>query len=889
MNIPGDFDWKKYTELNGDLNILNQYQAIQHYLQYGIKENRIYNTNNMPIDFDWKKYTELNVDLTNLKRYQAIQHYLKYGIKENRIYHTNNIPIDFDWKNYLELNTDLNFINEKECIIHYLKYGIKENRKYKLIENNTINTINNINIFNDKILIVNAIFGLGNRLRAIASAYSICKSKNMQLIIIWVPDCHCDCNIEDLFININEYAVTINKNMNIDYLNKFKCYNYLETEENGKKNEYIDVDVYSKIYVKSNCILNSLYSHNYFLDFFKQIKYNEKINNLINSICCDNYIGMHIRMEGGKDNQTLDADKGTNWTKEEEELMYKYRSMSHIDNFIEQINYELNKNPNAIFYISSDLKINYDKLLIIYGENKIKYIKRDLYDRTREQINYAIADIILLSKCKKFYGSFWSSFTEMVTYFQEEYTRKTNILSNNFINNKNDKISIVYGCKNRERNLIQSINSIINYDIIDDIVIVDFNTNVNLRDFLKQKIDNKIFDEKITIIEVTNTTPWILSYCYNIGLLFVKNRKIIKSDSDYIFSKDCIDYLYNCDLTNCFYSFDWSTAKTENQRHLNGFFYFDKEYLNKYGYFNQNIIFYGWDDDDLKNTWIKNKIEYKKLLFEDDSYLYHVKCNDEIRVKDTTSDNFIHLGINFFGFDLRNIVNLSPLIQYNRIFTTVFNTENTTEKDVLDIFNIQESFNKYCKIQVNFKKIKKYNNNLNFLHKNISTICNIDVFERMCVDTNYNFWCENFFSNPNFFAYIVNKFNITEIKHTILLFYIFYFNVKDNKDNNDNINLVITLYNESSIDRCLELLTCLKLNTENKYISNIHILYENPDINSFLFEIIKELSNSEMYNFKSKIIITPIQEKATHNFILEYCKNIIGNIVILNSDIVYNK
>ena len=30
MNIPGDFDWKKYTELNGDLNILNQYQAIQH-------------------------------------------------------------------------------------------------------------------------------------------------------------------------------------------------------------------------------------------------------------------------------------------------------------------------------------------------------------------------------------------------------------------------------------------------------------------------------------------------------------------------------------------------------------------------------------------------------------------------------------------------------------------------------------------------------------------------------------------------------------------------------------------------------------------------------------------------------------------------------------------
>lgn len=39
MNIPSDFDWEKYKELNVDLSNLNQYQTIQHYLQYGIKEN----------------------------------------------------------------------------------------------------------------------------------------------------------------------------------------------------------------------------------------------------------------------------------------------------------------------------------------------------------------------------------------------------------------------------------------------------------------------------------------------------------------------------------------------------------------------------------------------------------------------------------------------------------------------------------------------------------------------------------------------------------------------------------------------------------------------------------------------------------------------------------
>ena len=60
--------------------------------------------------------------------------------------------------------------------------------------------INNLN----KYLIVRPIFGLGNRFRAIASAYSVCKATGHKLIINWIKDCHCDCNIEDLITNINE-------------------------------------------------------------------------------------------------------------------------------------------------------------------------------------------------------------------------------------------------------------------------------------------------------------------------------------------------------------------------------------------------------------------------------------------------------------------------------------------------------------------------------------------------------------------------------------------------------------------------------------------------------------------------------------------------------------
>jgi len=98
--LPADFNWKTYLELNTDLtanNIHNVSGAIKHYLQYGIKENRIYHKNDLPDDFDWNTYLKLNVDVEkNVKtKNDAINHYLKYGIKENRIYNiTHEIVIN---------------------------------------------------------------------------------------------------------------------------------------------------------------------------------------------------------------------------------------------------------------------------------------------------------------------------------------------------------------------------------------------------------------------------------------------------------------------------------------------------------------------------------------------------------------------------------------------------------------------------------------------------------------------------------------------------------------------------------------------------------------------------------------------------------------------------
>jgi hypothetical protein len=78
------FNWEYYVEINKDLKNINSLEkALQHFYNCGDKENRI--TNN----FNWLHYLILNQDLIEnniIEEEAVIQHYLNYGINEKRIY-----------------------------------------------------------------------------------------------------------------------------------------------------------------------------------------------------------------------------------------------------------------------------------------------------------------------------------------------------------------------------------------------------------------------------------------------------------------------------------------------------------------------------------------------------------------------------------------------------------------------------------------------------------------------------------------------------------------------------------------------------------------------------------------------------------------------------------
>ena len=153
FELPKDFDIENYKLLNNDLKNMSKIELKLHYMNYGIYENRSYklldtiNKNiklELPQDFNIDIYRLLNNDLKDLTNTDLVNHFINYGIYEDRIYKI-ILPIDFNLDIYKNLYNDLINLSDIELEKHYFLHGFSERRLYneENIENN-----NNIKIYN---------------------------------------------------------------------------------------------------------------------------------------------------------------------------------------------------------------------------------------------------------------------------------------------------------------------------------------------------------------------------------------------------------------------------------------------------------------------------------------------------------------------------------------------------------------------------------------------------------------------------------------------------------------------------------------------------------------------------------------------------------------------
>ena len=105
----------------------------------------------------------------------------------------------------------------------------------------------------ERYVIVDAKNGLGNRLRALASAMAVAATLDRPLLLVWVSDLHCNCSFRRLFaqplpFTLLEEEIPL---ANLTDPRHFQRYNYMRPEPGAVKDAPIIPDPRRHLYFKS--------------------------------------------------------------------------------------------------------------------------------------------------------------------------------------------------------------------------------------------------------------------------------------------------------------------------------------------------------------------------------------------------------------------------------------------------------------------------------------------------------------------------------------------------------------------------------------------------------------------------------------------------------------
>lgn len=261
-------------------------------------------------------------------------------------------------------------------------------------------------------LFIDGQHGLGNRLRAIGSAAAIAERSDRELVIVWQPDAHCDCRFSDLF----DYDGAVIEESFTGEAQQRGCrlYNYMEVEDGAEKDALVDTSGTADLYARAAYVLNSPLSdwtsENAFLQTLRPV---QAVQDMVASVRTPNDVSAHVRMAGGKDYEHLAYEQSDgNWTEEGHQAIAHWREKSHFSHFFKRLDALISEGRADRIFVAADLPETYAEFKALYGD-RVAMLEREVYDRSAEQLRYALADVLLLGSSPLLLGSSWSSFSEL--------------------------------------------------------------------------------------------------------------------------------------------------------------------------------------------------------------------------------------------------------------------------------------------------------------------------------------------------------------------------------------------------------------------------------------------------------------------------------------------
>lgn len=271
-------------------------------------------------------------------------------------------------------------------------------------------------------LFIDVQHGLCNRLRAMSSAAAIAEATDRQLVVVWRRDQHCEAGISDLL----RFDGPVIEDDMADYFRarSARVYNYMEIEPGAEFEAPIlgDGDPGGDVYIRSAYTLKGPHADmTRDQRFLRGLIPAQAIWDLIADVPRPFDIAAHIRMATGPSFEHLSYEASTNWPPERHRELIEWRQKSDVSRFVKRLDQLFEQGAGRVF-VAADLAATYAALQDRYGGRMI-WLPRESYDRSSRQLQYALADLMLLTAAPLLLASHWSSFSDLAQRLSRPFRR----------------------------------------------------------------------------------------------------------------------------------------------------------------------------------------------------------------------------------------------------------------------------------------------------------------------------------------------------------------------------------------------------------------------------------------------------------------------------------
>jgi len=294
----------------------------------------------------------------------------------------------------------------------------------------------------ERYVIVDAKNGLGNRLRALASAMAVAATLDRPLLLVWVSDLHCNCSFRRLFAQPLPFTLLEEEipPANLTDPRHFQRYNYMRPEPGAVKDAPIIPDPRRHLYFKSAFVMN--HAHGKWTHAQQQIQRLVPAARVARQLIADKtMVGLHIRnvFDAPRDSRTFSSTTGNEaiaaaekeYGRKGTSKLLAWRKAAHWSNFVPRITslvrqHSLTRTSGGLsqqplrFYLAADSEEAYASLLKRFP-NRILVTRRECASercdfRDCEGTLYALVDMLNLARTRLILGSGWSSYSEVAAY-----------------------------------------------------------------------------------------------------------------------------------------------------------------------------------------------------------------------------------------------------------------------------------------------------------------------------------------------------------------------------------------------------------------------------------------------------------------------------------------